>query len=64
MHEKTLKLYSIQENSGTPSVKKQGNDFDVTKKAYDGAEISEPIDIFMVSLLQNNTKSMILKTSD
>ena len=42
---------SILYNNGIPWVKKEGTGFDVTMRAYDGAEIYEPIGIFMLSLL-------------
>ena len=42
---------SILHNNGIPWVKKAGTGFDVTTGAYDGAEICEPIGIFMLSLL-------------
>ena len=40
-------------NEGESWIKKQSNDFDVTMGSYDGAEVCELIDIFMLSLIGN-----------
>ena len=40
-------------NEGEPWIKKQSNNFDVTMGSYDGAEVSELIGIFMLSLIAN-----------
>ena len=42
---------SLSYNNGIPWVKNEGTGFDVTMRAYDGAEICELIGIFMLSLL-------------
>ena len=38
-------------NNEIPRVKKEGNGFDVTMRAYDGTEICELIGIFVLSLI-------------
>ena len=39
---------SVLYNNGEPWVKKEGGSFDVTMGAYDGAEVCELIDIYML----------------
>ena len=46
-HSRKIILY----NNGIPWVKKEGNGFHVTMKAYDGAGICELIGIFILSLI-------------
>ena len=38
---------------GEPWIKKQSNNFDVTIRSYNGAEVCELIGIFMLSLIRN-----------
>ena len=38
-------------NDGEPCVKKEGGSFDVTMRAYDGAEVCELIGIYMLCLI-------------
>ena len=46
-HSRKILMY----NNGIPWVKKEGNGFDVTMRAYDGAGICEIIGIFLLSLI-------------
>ena len=48
---------SLLYNNGIPWVKTEGAGFDVTRGAYDGAEICELIGIFMLSLLETKYDS-------
>ena len=51
---------SLLYNEGEPWIKKQSNNFDVTMRSYDGAEVCELTGIFMLSLIGNkyNRKKM------
>ena len=40
-------------NEEEPCIKKQSNNFDITMGSYDGAQVSELIGIFMLSLIIN-----------
>ena len=42
---------SVLYNDGEPWVKKEGSSFDVTMGAFDGAEVCEPIGIYMLYLI-------------
>ena len=44
---------SLLYNEGERRIKKQSNNFNVTMGSYDGAEVIELIDIFMLSLIGN-----------
>ena len=44
---------SLLYNEGEPWIKKQSNNFDVTMRLCDGAEVCELIGIFMLSLIGN-----------
>ena len=51
---------------GKPWIKKQSNNFDVAMVSYDGAEVCEPISIFMLSLIGDiyNSNNMGLYRDD
>ena len=48
---------SLLYREGEPWIKKQSNNFDVTMESYDGAEVCELIDIFMLSLIGDKYNS-------
>ena len=51
---------SVLYNDGEPWMKKEGGSFDVTMRAYDGAEVCELIGIYMLYLIgkQHNSKNI------
>ena len=44
---------SLLYKEGEPWIKKRTNNFDVTMRSYDGADVGELISIFMLSLIGN-----------